>query len=290
MMPGANRAEHLLDQSYRHCRQVVLAARSNLGRAFWLLKPAQRQGMDALYAFARQADDLVDSNACETDRRAALAEFRHNFEAALAGTPPGMLFPALIDTIERYQIPPQHCFDLLDGCAMDLAPRRYANWEELRQYCLRVASSVGLACLRIWGCQDERALQPAIDCGLALQLTNILRDIRSDAELGRIYLPQDELARFGITDAELLAGKEVPGSGELIRFQVERAKQLYASAKTGQQFVPEPAKRLYWLMHQTYEKLLLRIEADPTASLRKRVKLTRSTQLWLAARAVLRLV
>jgi len=246
--------------------------------------------MDALYAFARQADDLVDSNETEADRRIALAEFREEFDQSLAGDAPGLLFPALINTIERFQIEPRHCYDLLDGCAMDLVPRRYANWEELRQYCLRVASSVGLACLSIWGCKDERALQPAIDCGLALQLTNILRDIRSDAELSRVYLPQDELARFGLTETDLLTGSDAPGIADLLQFQVDRAKQLYTSAKAGQQFIPEPARRLYWLMHQTYERLLLKIEAEPQAVFRQRLRLSQSTKLWLAARAVLRLV
>ncbi|QDU29587.1 All-trans-phytoene synthase [Anatilimnocola aggregata] len=288
-MPGKNR-EPRLEESYRHCRDVVLRARSNLARAFWLLRHDQRRGMDALYAFARQADDLVDCPGSERDRRTSLEQFRHELDHSLAGKPVGMLFPALIDTIQHYQIQPRHCYDLLDGCAMDLSPRRYANWDELREYCLRVASSVGLACLQIWDCTDERALQPAIDCGLALQLTNILRDVRSDAQVGRIYLPQDELARFGVTENDLLSGEPTASMIELVRFQIVRSNALYASAWQGLSYVPEPARRLYWLMHQTYDRLLKKMEADPAAIFRTRVQLSQSTKIWLAARAVLRLV
>jgi phytoene synthase len=276
-----------LTESYSHCRAIVLQARSNLGRAFWLLPDPQRRGMDALYAFAREADDIVDNPADETERTSALHYFRQSFEQALAGAPVGDLFPALIDTIQRYQIPPQHLFDLLDGCAMDLEPRRYASWEELREYCLRVASSVGLACLCIWNCRDPAARQPAIDCGLALQLTNILRDLRADAALGRVYLPQDDLARFGVSESDLLSGATSAAACELIRFEAARARELYQSAWQAMPLIPQPARRLYWLMHQTYSSLLKKIEHEPKVVFERRVGLSWPSKLWLATRATL---
>lgn len=279
-----------LESSYVHCRQVVLNAKSNLGRAFWLLNEDQRRGMDALYAFAREADDLVDSTASAADRELALGAFRHEFEKTLEGTGELALSPALRDTITRFDIAPRHLFDLLDGCAMDLTPRRYATWDELRGYCLRVASSVGLACLPIWGCRDPRAIEPAVDCGLALQLTNILRDVRDDWQLGRVYLPRDELARFELTEDTLFAGEPPPAAAELVRGLIARAEALYQSAHLGLQHVPDPARRLYWLMDQTYYQLLRKIATDPVQIFRQRIQLPRWKKLLLASRAALRLM
>lgn len=282
--------QFLLDQSYTHCRHIVLRAQSNLGRAFWLLPDPQRRGMDALYAFAREADDIVDTATDANQRRHHLATFRAQFEQSLQGQlypSPNELFPALIDTIQRYQIPPQHLFDLLEGCAMDLEPRRYANWDELQEYCRRVASSVGLACLCIWNCRDPHAQLPAYDCGLALQLTNILRDVRADAALGRIYLPLADLARFGVTEADILSCRQSPATQELIRFEAARAKELYRSAWRAMPLIPQPARRLYWLMHQTYFQLLQKIEREPKVVFERRIGLSWPAKLWLATRATM---
>jgi phytoene synthase len=277
----------ILEKSYSHCRDIVLRAKSNLGRAFWLLPDPQRRGMDALYAFARDADDLVDREAPAEERATDLQRFREQLDRTLQGTGELQLSPALQDTVQRYQIPQEPLFDLLDGCEMDLEPRRYANWHELREYCLRVASSVGLACLCIWDCRDPAARQPAIDCGLALQLTNILRDLREDAARGRVYLPQDELARFGVSEADIFSGKPSDKTAELIRFEVARAKQLYASAHRAMPLIPQPARRLYWLMHETYFRLLQKIEREPNVVFERRVGLSWPTKVWLATRATL---
>lgn len=276
-----------VESSYLHCRTIVLRAKSNLGRAFWLLPDAQRRGMDAIYAFAREADDIVDVDECEVSRSHRLQHFRRELEASFSGTATAGVFPALCDTVQRYQIPYEPLFDLLDGCAMDLEPRRYANWEELREYCLCVASSVGVTCLCIWNCRDPAARQPAIDCGLALQLTNILRDLREDAVRGRFYLPQDDLKRFGLTEAELLVGRPSEKTAELIRFEVARARELYASANRAMLLIPQPARRLYWLMHQTYFQLLRKIERKPNVVFERRVGLSWRAKLWLATRATL---
>ncbi len=276
-----------LTESYSHCRAIVLQARSNLGRAFWLLPEPQRCGMDALYAFARTADDIVDNTETESIRRENLQQFRGELRAATTGSSGTGVFPALTDTIERYQIPPQYLFDLLDGCEMDLTPRRYADWPELREYCLRVASSVGLGCLCIWNCHEPAARQPAIDCGLALQLTNILRDLRADAALDRVYLPQDDLARFSLTESDILSGAPTVAACELIRFEAARARELYQSAWQAMSIIPQPARRLYWLMHQTYSRLLQKIEHEPSVVFQRRVRLSWGTKLWLATRATL---
>lgn len=279
--------QHLLDHSYTHCRQVVLRAKSNLGRAFWLLPDPQRRGMDALYAFAREADDIVDHSGPVAERSANLIAYREQLTRAILGDPGNGVFPALSDTCERFEFSAQNLFDLLDGCAMDLEPRRYATWDELRGYCQRVASSVGLACLCIWNCRDPQAIQPAIDCGLALQLTNILRDIQADAALGRIYLPQQNLAQFGVSESDILANQPTAATAELIRFEAARAKELYASAWKAMPLIPQPARRLYWLMHQTYFQLLQKIEREPNVVFERRVGLSWPAKLWLATRATI---
>ena len=276
-----------LEQSYTHCRHIVLRAKSNLGRAFWLLPEPQRRGMDALYAFAREADDIVDNETPTAERSQGLHAYREQLQQTIQRRPRDGVFSALADTIERYEIPPQPLIDLLDGCAMDLEPRQYANWNELCEYCLRVASSVGLACLCIWKCRDPAAQQPAIDCGLALQLTNILRDIRADAALGRIYLPQDEMVRFGVSAEDILSGNPSEKTAALIRFEAARARELYQSAWQAMPLIPQPARRLYWLMHQTYFKLLKKIEHEPNIVFTRRVGLSWPTKLWLATRATL---
>jgi phytoene synthase len=276
-----------LDESYRQCRQVVLRARSNLGRAFWLLPAEQRRGMDALYAFARQADDIVDGASDVEAARIELQDLQSNLNLALTGAAVEGILPAVADTIRRFQISPAHFDDLLQGVEMDLDRSRYATWDELHEYCRRVASTVGLACIAIWGCRDDDAHQPAVDCGLALQLTNILRDVREDAQRGRIYLPLEDLARFQVTEQQLLAGEATPAACELIRFQIARARTLYDSAALALPLIPQPARRLFWLMHTTYYRLLCQIEERPEAVFQRRVQLSWHTKLWLATRATL---
>ena len=319
-MTSVREHQSLLDQSYLHCRQIVLQAKSNLGRAFWLLPEPQRRGMDALYAFAREADDLVDHDAPLEERTNDLHAYRDQLTRAILGDQGAGVFPALIDTLERYKFSSQPLFDLLDGCAMDLTPRRYATWDELREYCLRVASSVGLVCLKIWDCELHLQQQAAIDCGLALQLTNILRDVRADAALGRIYLPLEDLARFGVTEEDILSCRASAATEQLIRFEVARAKELYRSAAdtfggsnhepallprwlpsatyylihgSRQNHEPQlqplwmPWHRLYWLMHQTYFRLLQKIEREPNVVFSRRIGLSWPTKVWLATRATL---
>jgi phytoene synthase len=248
--------------------------------------------MEALYAFARKADDIVDREAPAEVRAVELQRFREQLEETLNGHGDAPISAALHDTVQRFQIPDQHLFDLLDGCAMDLETRFFATWAELREYCHRVASSVGLACLCIWECNDPKATQPAIDCGLALQLTNILRDIQADADLGRFYLPWEDLEQFGLWEGDIFEAtifKRQPNdkTAELIRFEAARARELYESAWQALPLIPQPARRLYWLMHQTYFQLLQKIEREPNVVFQRRVGLSWPAKLWLATRATM---
>ena len=195
-----------LAASYVHCQQIARRSASSFYYSFLLLPKPKRQAMCALYAFLRQTDDLSDSADSATDRRAALETWRESLERATRGAFDDPLLPALADTMAGYSIPVDHLHAVIDGVEMDLEPLEYETFDELEAYCHRVASAVGLACLCIWGTTSERALEPARQCGVAFQLTNILRDLKEDAARGRVYLPREDLARFDYSSDDLRAG------------------------------------------------------------------------------------
>lgn len=261
-------------QSYRHCRQVARGAASNLAWAFWLLPAEQRRSMDALYAFARRSDDLADEPGSIDDKRIRLGQWRADLEQALDGKPSGPLFPALADTVARHRVPPDYLRKIVTGVEMDLDHQVYETFAELRHYCEHVASAVGLACLAIWDCRDERAIGPATDCGVAFQLTNILRDLVEDGARGRVYLPAEDMARLGSTT-------------DLIRFQCGRARALYDSSAKTERFLSGSARRLFKLMHATYRALLAKIERDPASLFVRRQRVSRPHKAWLAVRTLL---
>lgn len=260
-----------IDRSYAYCRQVVRRSSSNLAWCFWLLPADQRRGMDALYAFARQADDLVDRNLPAQQRQTELDNFRGDLSAALAGEPAPQLMVAVADTVQRFNIAPKLLHHLLDGMADDLTAQVPATFAELRAYCYRAASAIGLACLPVWGCTDERATPPAIDCGIAFQLTNILRDLREDAQRGRCYLPFDELKRFGLVSPLQVDQPWTPELAELIEFQIARARSHYESAAETARYLPPPGRRVFALMLARYRLILAAIQGDPSRVLRERI-------------------
>jgi phytoene synthase len=190
--------------------------------------------MCALYGFMRRTDDLADESGGAEAKSAALERWRSELDAALEGEPPawpGLL--ALADTVSRHRIPRHLLHAVIEGVVMDLNPRCYANFEELADYCYHVASVVGLCCIHIWGydSDDGRAERLAETCGIALQLTNILRDVREDARNGRIYLPRDEMSRFGVDPHDLDADRPIPQLREMLAFQARRAYEHYDQAR-----------------------------------------------------------
>jgi phytoene synthase len=279
-----------LVRSYRHCRRLAHEAASTFARMFWMLPHDQRRAMEALYAFARHTDDLADGPEPIEGKRLRLIAWREEFENAVGTqirnpqsairTCPSVL-PALADTIERFQVPRDYLRQIIVGVEMDLDHAGFETWPELRHYCLHVASAVGLACLPIWGCTDERASAPATDCGLAFQLTNILRDLKEDADGGRMYLPREDLSRFGCGQA--FADEHWH---ELIRFEVQRAAQLYDSAASTQRYLAGSARRMFRLMHATYRALLAKIERDPLSVLTRRLRVSRPHKAWIALRTL----
>lgn len=232
-----------VEAGYARCRAVVAARAKNFSYAFLLLPPARRRGLEAIYAYCRVADDLADDDGLPTDERARrLADLRARLRRALpapgdaptALAPDGELDPlmtALGDVARRYGVPRDDLDLVAQGCEQDLTVTRYETWDDLRQYCYLVASAVGLACLPVFGLKgDLEAARPAaVDLGLAMQLTNIVRDVREDLERDRVYLPQAELRRFGVTEDALREGRVDGPWRAFCAFQVARSRLLFRS-------------------------------------------------------------
>lgn len=220
--------------SYRFCGEVARREARNFYYSFLLMPPARRRSMCALYAFLRHSDDIADDDGTSTEKRAALDAWRFDLDRALDAheTPAWPGWPALADTVARRGIPRRHLVEVLDGVAMDIDPHPFATFADLYKYCYLVASAVGLSCLYIWGYRSEngRAEALAEACGVALQLTNILRDVREDAQKGRVYLPQEDLARFGVEPHELAAAMN-DRVRELLAFEADRAQGYYAQVR-----------------------------------------------------------
>jgi phytoene synthase len=222
-----------LRASYRFCGALSRREARNFYYSFLLLPPERRRSMCALYAFMRLSDDLADGPGTAVEKEAALASWRLDLDRALDGQADGWPgLPALADTVRRHAIPAHHLHDVLDGVAMDVRPRAYPTFADLYGYCYRVASAVGLSCLHIWGFRSEggRAERLAEACGIALQLTNILRDVREDAHAGRIYIPQEDLERFSVAPEDLSASRPSDPARALFAFEGRRAYDYYEQA------------------------------------------------------------
>ncbi len=273
--------------SYQVCRQLGRQSASSFRWSFWALPSVQRESMHALYAFLRRTDDLVDE--AEADQRTAtvLDHWRCTLMAVLDGVPHGGIWPALRDTVERHQIPSQYLLDAIDGVGMDLMQQQYGTFEELTTYCYRVASVVGLSCLHIWGCGSPDAREPARKCGIALQLTNILRDLRDDARRGRVYLPLEELERFDYSVDQLRLGVADARFEALMAWQIERAERYYEESQSLAPYLDLPARRVFIAMVDTYRALLRRIKQCPSDVLRSAVpiRLGKPRLAWIAGRA-----
>ncbi len=262
---------------------------SNFYYSFLFLPRRKREAMYALYAFCRTVDDAVDQGAgSPSDQRRVLAEWRAELRRAYAGRPSLPIAVRLAEVIRDYPIPREHLEAILDGVEMDIDKRRYASFEELYEYCYRVAAAVGLACIEIFGYSDLRARDYAVNLGVALQLTNILRDLRTDAERGRIYLPVDELRRFGYAEEDLLRGRYTQPFFELMRFQADRTHAYYRAARAA---LPRADRRRLVaaeIMGVIYHALLRTIEARRFHVFERRIRLSAPRKLALALRVYLR--
>ena len=273
-------------RSYADCREVARAAASNFYYAFYLLPRPKRDALCALYAFMRLVDDVSDTPGDLAAKRSGLARWRAALDAAVAGdTSAHAVLPALADTLERFQIPPRYFHDLISGAEMDLTVGAYATFDRLREYCYRVAGTVGLTCLHVFGFTDPRAPDRAESLGIAFQLTNILRDVRRDLEIGRVYLPQEDLDRFGCTAGELIGESITPGLRALMEFEAARAWTFYREGEPLVRLVDPDSRAALWALVRTYSGLLRRIEARGFDVFSTRARLTTAEKAGILVRA-----
>lgn len=276
-----------LARSYTECHRVARAAASNFYYAFYLLPRAKRDALAALYAFMRLVDDAADEAGDVAAKQRELARWRAALDAAVTGTATASghedhpVLPALADTLSRYKIPARYLHDLISGAEMDLTATSYATFDRLREYCYRVAGTVGLNCVHVFGFCDARALELAESLGLAFQLTNIVRDVSSDYAMGRVYLPQDDLLRFGVLREELNARTITPGLRELLRFEVERAWRFYQEGAELVSLVDPESRAALWGLVRTYSTLLGRIESRGFDVFSSRVRLSFADKMYI---------
>ena len=219
-----------VQQALAYCRQITRQQARNFHYAFLFLPADKRAAVCSVYAFCRHSDDIADEPGALSDKRDRLRAWRDELDECYRGRPTRLITRALRHTIERYPIPQRYFEDLLLGVEMDLTVQRYASFDDLRVYCYRVASAVGLACLEIFGYRHAGVRTYARHLGLALQLTNILRDVREDAERGRIYLPQEDLRAFGVAEDDVLQQRYTKSFAALMQFQQERILKYYRQA------------------------------------------------------------
>jgi phytoene synthase len=218
-----------IDDAYAEVRRITRAEARNFAWGIMLLPAPKRNALAALYAFARRVDDAADDGATDTERRARLQACRAAVEALPQAAAEDAVMVALADAAVRYPIPRRALLDLVDGGLMDCARARYGSWDELREYCRRVAGAVGVACTAVYGPSDPVRAEPLAETlGLALQQINIMRDVPEDWRLGRVYLPSDELARFGVSEDDIAAGRVGPEWRGVMALQGERARLLLA--------------------------------------------------------------
>ena len=278
-----------LELAYKECRSITRREAKNFYYAFLTLPAARRRAIYVAYAFCRHCDDSVDRVASTEEKLSTLAQLRGELDRTYQGRASEPVFIALGDVAQRYDIPQEYFEGVLSGVQSDLVTTRYQDFEELRQYCYQVASVVGLICLQIFGYSDAAAKQHAIDLGLAMQLTNIARDVQEDLELGRVYLPQDEMVRFGYSEAELQAGVVNESFTELMRFQTQRARGYFRSGFQLLPYLSPRSRACPAVLGQLYSRVLTRIEASGFDVLHQRISLSKlektrvTAQTWLAS-------
>lgn len=265
-----------------YCQDKAGGSGSSFYYSFMFLPPERRRAITALYAFCREVDDVVDECSDPDVARIKLAWWRQEINNAYDGKPEHPVGKALLPAIQAYQLDRAHFHEIIDGMEMDLHKNRYSNFEELGAYCHRAASVVGLLAASIFGYQENQTKEYARKLGLAFQLTNIIRDVGEDARRNRIYLPADEMARFFVTDQDILQGNESDNFIELMRFQSERANQYYNDALANLPQKDRPQQLPGLIMAAIYFAVLREIEKDGFRVLRQKISLTPLRKLWIA--------
>ncbi len=278
----------IVRDSYGHCRKVAKARAKNFYYSFLLLDKTQRDAMCAIYAFMRHCDDLSDNpeakDKAQISQQIALwrMDMDNSLKGRLADDP---LWPAFCDTVHRYSIPHRFFHEMIDGMLSDVEPRQIETYEELYRYCYQVASVVGMTIVHIFGFDSARALLLAEKSGVAFQLTNILRDVREDADMGRVYLPREDLRRFGVSAEQLRLGMENDRFRSLMKFEASRAWACYEESEPLSGLIDPKSKRSLWALREVYKLLLLRIEKANYSVLNQRISVPKTAKISLMLRA-----
>jgi 15-cis-phytoene synthase len=276
-------ASTALDEDYARCKSITRRASSNFYWAFMLLPVERRRALYSVYAFCRFVDDIADDKTVA--RPAELLErWRNELARVYDDSPTHPISRALADNVRRFSIPRRYFEEIIAGVEMDLERTRYATFEELRLYCYRVASAVGLVCIEIFGYRNPHTRQYAEQLGIAFQLTNIIRDVSEDAARERIYLPLDDLKRFGVSEGEILRGVDGSRFRRLIQFEIERTRSFYAEAERALTPEDRPAMLCAEAMHSIYRALLEQIARKEYRVVGRRHRLSTARKLYLVGR------
>lgn len=269
-------------EAYRICERVTRKAAANFYYGIRLLPADKRRAMSAVYAYARRVDDIGDGNLPTEQKLSDLAAVR---KALVEGDANDAVMVALADAQQRFPLPPEALSDLLDGVQMDVAGARFERFDELVVYCRAVAGSIGRLCVGIFGSSDmDRAVPLADDLGVAMQITNVLRDVREDYANGRVYLPTEDLLRFGC--GENLAAAPPEAASNLIRFEAARGREWFGRGLELLPLLDGRSRACVRAMTGIYRRILVQIDRDPQVIMRRRVSLPAWEKAWVAARSL----
>ena len=273
-----------LESAYEACREITRREAKNFYYAFLTLPAAKRRAIYAAYAFCRHCDDSVDEETSTDAKLKALTDLQASLDSTYSGNASSPVYVALADVAQKYVIPQDYFQEVILGVESDLVKDRFQNFEELKEYCYRVASVVGLICLQIFGYENDDAKEYAVDLGLAMQLTNIIRDVREDFDMGRVYLPQDEMAGFGYTEEDLKNGVRNQAFHDLMEFQAQRAREYFDRGFKLLPYLSRRSRACPAVLGALYSKVLDRIEASDYDILESRVSLSKAEKIGITAK------
>ena len=281
---GTESAPMRLEDSYNAAQAITKTRAKNFYFGIKLLPKQKRDSLCAVYAFFRESDDLSDDDQI-SNKAGRLERWRRLVQERPETFEKDSILPAFYDSIDRYSIPPKYFEELIDGTTSDLSVTRYETFEDLYQYCYKVASTVGLVCLHIFGFDgSEEALRQAEQRGIAFQLTNILRDVKEDGERGRIYLPLEDLKSYQLSEEHFLAGTCDARTQDFLRFQIDRAKHYYQLSAPLYQHVDPESRASLNAMTEIYRALLTKIETLGQRVFQERASLSKMEKLALAGK------
>lgn len=280
VIPKDSHAQLMTPQEY--CQNKAAQSGSNFYYSFLTLPNDKRAAITALYAFCREVDDIVDNRGELHIKQVKLDWWRQEIDNLFNGKPQHPITRALLEHIHQFNLVQENLLEILDGMEMDLQAVRYPDFKELSLYCHRVAGVVGIMSAQIFGYQDRQTLKYAHNLGVAFQLTNIIRDVYEDMRHDRLYLPQEELAHYGVTESDIRQGQHTAAFDQLMQFQIKRATEYYERAMQQLPEIDRHAQRAGIIMASIYQRLLNEIDRDGRKVLEHRIALTPLRKLWIA--------